>query len=219
MTGVDRYSDALIGLRKWGETHNPTELAEAQVHATLAQAAASALQAILPLVGGDSEEVTAWARLLLPGYNAGRRYAFREWFDVLAEDAPDLPLKVGYVEVNTDETADGKPALDLGAGRSGARLTPADAERLGLALLKWAENPVGGKPPVPAEPANWPPQHGDIWTDRDGFDWLMESSGVLARIEPSGMDAADDKPNEINKQFGPLKLKARSRAWGAEVPF
>lgn len=219
MTGVDRYTDATATLRGYhdkakSDYMDPRALAEAQVHATLAVAAATALHAILPLVGGDHEEVSAWAKLLLPGYEAGRRYTFREWFDVLAEDAPDLPVRVGHVEVNTDETGDGKPVLDVGAGRMGARLTPVESERLGLALLKWAESPH--KPAtdtamsvLPDEmPEHWPPIHGDVWEDKDGDPWLAESNGTLVRLcKPP----ADDSPAEILRAYGPLRLRSRDR--------
>lgn len=36
----------------------------AEIHMGLAQAAATALGAVLPLVGGDSDEVTGWARMI-----------------------------------------------------------------------------------------------------------------------------------------------------------
>lgn len=77
MTGADRYSDAGILLRdsrKEGlsDTERRFLLAEALVHATLAQAAATALTVTYPVVG-DSAEVTEWARVVQPGALAGGR--------------------------------------------------------------------------------------------------------------------------------------------------
>lgn len=221
MTGTDRFTDALAGLRDYHdkgkpEFRDPQALAEAQVQATLAQAAATALQAILPHVGGDSDEVTQWAKLLLPGYGGGRRYTQKEWFEVLGEDAPDLPLKVGSVEVNTDEAADGTPVLDMGAGKYGARLTAVQAERLGLALLKWSHRVpfVAPSADAPVLPEYWPPHHGDRWRDRHGDNWLYESHGTLVRIGTP----ADDFPDEVLAAFGPLTLVGRVVDVG-EVPF
>lgn len=81
MTGADRYTDALALLR---EAHTKPDLtdkakalliAEAQVHATLADAAAVALAVTFPMVG-DSPEVTEWARLVQPGAMAAGRAAY-----------------------------------------------------------------------------------------------------------------------------------------------
>lgn len=225
MTGVDRYTDALADLRLYNRPRNvggsdPETLAEAQVNATLAVAAATALQAILPLVGGDSDEVTQWAKLLLPGYSGGRRYTQGEWFEVLAEDAPALPLKVGHVEVNTDEAADGTPVLDVGAGRHGARLTAVQAERLGLALLKWshgvpAAGSNGGGAAAPVVPEYWPPQPGDIWADRNDNNWACLADGTLA----CAAFTADDTAEEVRRAYGEMRLWYRGCATVEKVPF
>jgi hypothetical protein len=68
MPGTDRYTDALAELREAGASTTDQHIAHAQVHATLALAAATALKVVLPLVGNDHDEVTQWAKLLLPGF-------------------------------------------------------------------------------------------------------------------------------------------------------
>ncbi len=53
----------------------------------------------------------------------------------------DLPLVTGVdglVRVGLDEAPDGRPLLDVVAGRSGDNLTVEQAETLGRALLSWA---------------------------------------------------------------------------------
>jgi hypothetical protein len=150
MTGPDRYTDAFALLRDAREAGLTVSdrlalLAEAQVHATLAAAAASALAVTLPLVG-DSCEVTDWARLVQP-------------------------------------TA-------LAAGRT----------RVSEPLL----------------PKYWPPQHGDIWRDRLGDEWLCQTDGLFARITADA--PVEDFPDAVRFECGPMAL-FRPSPLRNEVPF
>lgn len=137
MTGVDRYTDAIAEIRSLTPRTEAESIALAQVHATLAQAAATALQAMLPLVGGDHVEVTAWAKLLLPGFSAENRYTEAEWRGFMSEEAPSLPLEIAGLNLTHDEAASG-PIIDVDVPPLGTGLDPKQAAELGAALLAWA---------------------------------------------------------------------------------
>lgn len=65
MPGTDRYTDALTSLREVRPSTLAEHLMYAQVSATLALAAATALRVVVPAYG-DNDEVTQWAKLLMP---------------------------------------------------------------------------------------------------------------------------------------------------------
>jgi hypothetical protein len=118
VTGTDRYTDALAHLREAGRPGSvEQELAHAQVNATLALAAATALNVVLPLVGNDHDEVTQWAKLLLPGFpsQSARAYVWPEhwpprhgdiWQDRHGDRwACQADLTLARLEVKADDTA------------------------------------------------------------------------------------------------------------------
>ncbi|MET8864630.1 hypothetical protein ABZW11_16970 [Nonomuraea sp. NPDC004580] len=97
MTGPEHYRDAEELLDTAVETHDgqaaDTNIASAQVHATLALAAATALQAALPLIG-DDQQVTEWGHAIgaTGDTNQGARISSAlELVDVLLQQSLMVP--------------------------------------------------------------------------------------------------------------------------------
>ncbi len=139
MSGVDRYTDAIAHIRDIRPRTEAENIALAQVHATLALAAATVLPKVMP-DRPRSNEARDWRRITAPDdVRHGPVYTDAEWRFVLLEDAPVLPFKTGTagaVQVGADVVA-GEPRIDLGTSHGGASLNVDNAEALALALLRW----------------------------------------------------------------------------------
>lgn len=73
-------------------------------------------------------------------------------------------------------------------------------------------------------PAEWPPQRGDLWRDRDcdlWFGYLVSHDGedyVRLQCSAAGKEMAWlQELDEINRQHGPLTLVHRETAAGGEA--
>jgi hypothetical protein len=62
-------------------------------------------------------------------------------------------------------------------------------------------------------PAEWPPQLGDIWADRNGSEWFTVKSGRM--LDGTGGGWSD--PQEVVSGFGPMRL-VRRRGWTPAAP-
>jgi hypothetical protein len=203
VTGADRYTDALAELREYHTTGSARSLQEAMVNATLAGAAATALQAILPLVGNDASEVTEWAQVILP--------SLRDVSTRLSESENDADrLRELLADIVTEFVADGRREFHATATVEYLNMLR-DAARLPL---------VTDCVEATAHPQWWPPKPGDVVrVGVDGDRWATFADGRLACLSDdiNGSIASKISADEFFRRFGD-RMEITHRA-SDEVPF
>lgn len=63
---------------------------------------------------------------------------------------------------------------------------------------------------TPAPPAKWPPQHNDVWRDRDGLNWVAYTNGRGVTGLTSGV--GDYEPGAVLANWPPLTLVHREES-------
>lgn len=172
MSGADRYQEAYQALAEAAKiptNHDETNpaadraLAEAQVQATLALAAATVLPLVVHYMG-DTHAITEWARVIAPDVTAlgrilRRHTATDPWGD---DDGPPpepertLPVEFadGHGSMWTYRGIHGEPLFNLrlaapGDGGRNITLDLDEAERLftaGLNTVRAIRTPIPGSP-------------------------------------------------------------------------
>lgn len=61
------------------------------------------------------------------------------------------------------------------------------------------------------QPANWPPQSGDVWTDVDGTKWFGVEGGTPVKVLLVAETGGDPVPaQQVKQQHRPLTLTFRA---------
>lgn len=173
MTGADRYTDALAGLREYHKTGNPLSLQEAMVNATLAAAAATALQAVLPLAGGDADEVNEWAGVILPSLKT-------------------IPTRLSEAEAEEDrlrELLHDAATEFVACGEEGKLAAKTSVGYVNTWRQAVGMPPIDGVVESIIYPEWWPPRLGDIIDGADGEVWVPVGGNKLAATLYSGTRA------------------------------
>jgi hypothetical protein len=210
VTGVDRYTAALAELREYHETGSTRSLQEAMVNATLAVAAATALQAVLPLVGGDAAEINEWVKAVLPSLR-------------------DVTLRASEAKVEADRLRDllGDVITEFEVCGSSSQASAT----VGLDYLNRVREAAGLYPifvpnaTAAARPEWWPPQPGDLIDTGAGRRWMAmrgsKAACVIAEVGNESSTAIDPEvfAAKVDNIVDAYLIARAGMRYFAEVPF